>query len=223
MTLTVIVRAHRDGERAGLVEAQLRMLDEARVRGFHGAGDAEPAQLAVLGRFPQALLEAFVVRHHEAVFEVLAEVAAVVGVDQRGLERHRLLRDHVAAPQLRGIDAELARGEVDQRLQDIGGFRPAGAAIRAGEHGVGEGAVHLDVAGRECVGARQHADIVGRRTASAVGGIVGADVAVVLHADGEELAVLVECELGLGDVVAAVLVGEERLRCGRRSISPAAR
>ena len=34
----------------------------------------------------------------------------------------------------------------------------AGAAIGAGEHGVGEGTVHLDVAGRERIGAGQHAD-----------------------------------------------------------------
>ena len=69
--------------------------------------------------------------------------------------------------------------------------------------------VHLDVAGRKRIGAGEHADIVGRRTGAAVGGVIGADIGVVAHAEGEELAILVERELGLGDVVAAMLVGQE--------------
>ena len=40
--------------------------------------------------------------------------------------------------------------------------------------------------------------------------------AVVLHAHREELAVLVERELGVRDVVAAVRVGRGTTRCARR-------
>ena len=67
------------------------------------------------------------------MLQVLGEIAAVIGVDERRLVGHRLGRDRVAPAQLDAVDAELARGEIDHGLDHVGVLRPAGAAIRAGE------------------------------------------------------------------------------------------
>ncbi len=119
VALAVIMRAHGDGERTGRIEAQLGVLDQAGVRGLDGVGDADAAQLAAPSGLPPPRLEAAVVGKREAIVEVLSEIAAVVGVDQRGLVRHRLGGNGVAAAKFRAVDAELARGEIDQRLQHI--------------------------------------------------------------------------------------------------------
>ena len=131
-----------------------------------------PRSLPRLRRLASPRIEARIVRHGQAVVEVLGEVAAVVGVDQRGLVRHRVGRNGVAPAQLGRVDAELARGEIDHGLDHVGGFRPSGAAIVAGEHGVGEGGVHLDVAGRDRVGAaraRRYCWSAGRRCGRSCG------------------------------------------------------
>ncbi len=207
VALAVIVGADRERHRAGRVEANLGVLDQARIRGLDRARHAEPAQLAAAARLGAAGGEAGIVGEDQAILEVLAEVAAVVGVDQRRLVGHRLGRDHVAPAQLGAIDLELARGEIDHGLDHIGRLRPAGAAVGAGHHRVGQHRRRLGGDRRDHIGAGEHADVVGRRSGIAVGIVVGADVREVAHREGEEAAVRVERELGLGDVVAAMLVG----------------
>ncbi len=211
MALAVIMRAdqHRDG--AGRVEAQLGMLDQAGIRGLDRARDAEPAQKPALFRFGAPLREARIVGELHAVLEILAEVAAVVGVDQRGLVGHGGGRDHVAAPQLGAIDTQFARREIHHGLEHIGGLGAPGAAIGAGQHGVGQDAVDLDMRGRDHVGAGQHPDIVGRRAGAAVGMVIGAEIGVGAGTEADEFAVRIERELGLGDVVAAMLVRQQAL------------
>ncbi len=48
VALAVVVRAHRDGERAGRIEAQLGVLDQAGIGRLDRVGDADAAQLAAL-------------------------------------------------------------------------------------------------------------------------------------------------------------------------------
>ena len=50
VALAVVVRADRDGQRAGRIEADLGVLDQAGVRGLDRVGDADAAQLAALAR-----------------------------------------------------------------------------------------------------------------------------------------------------------------------------
>ena len=207
MALAVVVGADRDGHGAGRIEPDLGMLDQPGIGGLDGARHAEPAQLAAPARLGAAGGKAGIVRLDQAVLQVLAEVAAVIGVDQRRLVGHRSGRDHVAPAQLRAIDAELARGEIDHGLDHVGGLGPAGAAIGTGQHGVGEDRGDFGMDRGDHIGAREHADIVGGRAGIAVGIVVGADVGVVAHRKSEEASLVVEGELGIGDVVAAVLVG----------------
>ena len=223
VALSVVVGADRDGHGAGRIEPDLGMLDQPGIGGLDGARYAEPAQLAAPARLDAAGGKAGIVRLDQAILQVLAEIAAVIGVDQRRLVGHRGGRDHVAPAQFRGIDPELARGEVDHGLDHIGGLRAAGAAIGTGQHGVGEDRGDFGTDRGDHIGAREHADIVGGRAGIAVGIVIGADVGVVAHRKGEEAPVRVEGEFGLGDVVAAVLVRLDSPRCGRQSISPGGR
>ncbi len=181
VALAVVVGADRDGDGAGRIEADLRMLDQPGIGGLDGARQAEPAQLAAPARLGAAGGKAGIVRLDQAVLQVLAEVAAVIGVDQRRLIGHGLGRDHVAPAQFGAVDPELASGKIDHGLDHIGGLGPAGAAVGAGQHGVAEDRGDFGMDRRNHIRAREHADVVGGRAGIAVGIIVGADIGVVAH------------------------------------------
>ena len=76
-------------------------------------------------------------------------VAGVIGHDDRRLMRE--FRDEVALAQLSRIDAHLARGDLDQPLDDEGRLRPAGAAIGIDRHGVGVDRIDLAIDRRDVV------------------------------------------------------------------------
>ena len=214
-------RAGVDRHRAVGVHADLRGVGVDRgVRAaghLDRVGDAEATELAARARLGAALLEAGVLGDRQRQVHAAREVAAVVGEHQPGLERHRGGRDQVPAPQLDRIDAELARGDVDHALDRERRLGPAGAAIGAGGRGVGEHAGGLMVDGGRRVHAGHAADVVGAGPRAALGEI-GADVEVDRHAQRQELAVAIEGQLGGGDVVAAVLVGDEPLAPVRRPL-----
>ncbi len=193
-----------------------------------GVGEADAAQLAVLARLRAPLLEAGEVGELERHVHALLELAAVVGEGERGLERHGLGRNVVLPPQLRGVDTELVGGEIDQPLDHIGRLGAAVAAIGPHRIGVGEHRGHVGVHGRDAIDAGQRADIAGEGLHAGLQ--VGADAGDDMDAHAEKVAVLVERELGLGDVVAGLRVAQERLRArghpfhraAARSSTPAA-
>ncbi len=165
--------------------------------------------------FAAALLELGVVGERQRLVEDRREVAGVVGRADRGLVRDRLARNEIAPPQPDRIDAGDARRLVDEALQRVVRFRPPRAAIRSRRHRVGEHALHVDLDARD----RVHAGKAARE-------IVGLDVRAgraderahagdVLHAQRQEFALLVDGEFGLGDGVARLLIGKERLRARR--------
>ena len=82
------------------------------------------------------------VRLLQAGVHDLGELAGVVELAGRGLERHLLGRDEVLAPQLDRVDAQLVGRVVHQPLHAVDRFRPPGAAIGVDRHGVGEHALH---------------------------------------------------------------------------------
>ena len=125
-------------------------------RHLDGVGDAEPAG-ACRARAPRRAASRSPARSARAsARSMLAlELAAVVGEDEAGLERHRRGRDEVAAAQLDRVDPELARGHVDHALDRVRRLRPAGAAVGPGRRGVGEHAGGLDVDGGRGVHAGQ--------------------------------------------------------------------
>src|SRR5207244_8134983 len=77
VALAVVLRAGRDGQRSGRIEAQLGVLDQSEIGRSDRVGDANAAQLAALARFRAALGKAHVVGPGEAVVQVLSKIAAV--------------------------------------------------------------------------------------------------------------------------------------------------
>ena len=143
---------------------------------------------------------------------VLGELAAVIGEGEPGLERHGVRRNGVAPAQLHRIEAQLIGREIDQPLDHIGGFGTAVAAIGPHRIGMGEHGRDVGMQGRRPVDARERADIGDEGLAADLQ--IGAEIGDGLHAHGQEIAVAVERELGIGDVVARLRVAQEGLRAG---------
>src|SRR5262249_51499720 len=132
-------RAGKEGDRAGGVEADFRRLAAWRRGGaLDRVDDADAAQLAACLRLGAPRVEALDLRVMQRLVHAGFELAAIVSVDEAGLERHRARRNEVAAAQRDSVDSELARGAVDDALNDVAGFGPAGAAVRRGRTRVGE-------------------------------------------------------------------------------------
>ena len=155
--------------------------------------------------------EAGVVGDLEELVEGGVVVAAVVDDGERGLVGELLGLDEVAAAELGGVDAELARRLVDDALELVAALGAAGAAVGVDGHGVGEDRLDVHVGERGPVGAAGGwaVQVGGRHRGEEAE--VGAEVGVGLGAEGEEHAVLVEGELDLRRVVAALGVGDEGL------------
>ncbi len=139
----------------------------------------------------------------------LGEVAGIVALAGRGLERHGSRGDEVAPPELGRILAQLARGLVHQPLHQVDRLGPAGAAIGIHGRGVGQHALDpvdqvLDVIdpGQDL---ERRASRDERREQVDVGAHVGPGHD--LHAD--DLVVGIEAELGDRDVVAAHHIRQE--------------
>ena len=97
--------------------------------GFHIGRKADAAQLAVLaGRFTPCL-EAGPVRPPQAGVEMAGEIAGVVQTADRGAVGQLVGADEVALADLVASEPELNGAFVDQPLDEIGRFRPPGAAI----------------------------------------------------------------------------------------------
>ena len=177
--------------------------------GLDVGGEADAAQLAVAGALALALAEVLVVGHLQRLVERGGVVARVVHHDDRRLVRE--LPDEVLAAERRRILAELARRHLHQALDDEGRLRAARAAIGVDRRGVGVDAVDLAVDRRDVVLARQQRRVEIGRHAGREGREIGAEIGLGLHAQAEDLALVVDRHLGVGDVVAAMRVGEEGL------------
>ena len=136
-------------------------------------------------------------------------VADVIGEDDRRLMWK--LRDEVALAQLRGIDPELARPRLHQSLDHERRLRPPRSAIRVDRHGVGVDRVDLAIDVRDVVLAREQRRVQIGRHRRRKSRHVGAEIGDRPCPQAEDLAVAVERHFGVGDVVAAVRVGDERL------------
>ena len=179
------------------------------------AGDADAAIFLAPRRFALALVEIGVVGELQRLVDDAGEVAAVVGVADRRLERHRRRRNEILLAQPHRVHADDARGFLDHALEHVIRLRPPGAAIGRDRHPVAEIAGDSNVHLRDAVHAGQAArEIVGVDVDAGVGDI-GALVAQMAHAQGEELALVVERELRLADGVARLRVADEGLRTRR--------
>ena len=222
VSLAVGVRAgeHRHRSRgmhadlAGLEQPGARAERARDVGGRDAAGldvgrVAQPAQLAAPLGVLAARLEAGDVRDLQRLGERRLVVAGVV--EQRDRRLVGELLDEIAPADLGRVDLQLARGGFDEALDDVGGFRPARAAVRVHRRGVGEDRGDLAVDHRRRVLPREQRGVEDGRDAGGEGGEIGAHVRGGRDAHREELAVLVERQLRLRHVVAAVRVREEGL------------
>ncbi len=104
------------------------------------------------------------------------------------------------------IEAVLLRGFVDQPLDHIDHFRPAGAAVGRGRHGGREHGARADMRHRNAVAGGHQSDAFDQRH---VGAAMGADIAEIRGAQRQETAVGVERELGGYREIAAHIVADE--------------
>ena len=140
--------------------------------------------------------------HHVAL-----ELAAVVLEEEPGVVGHGRWRHQVAQAQFEGIEPEIARGDIDQPLDDVGGLRPAGTTIRRVGHRVGEdtGDAGLDVG--DLVDASDATDVVEEEQRPARE--IAADIDREIDLQGPEATVPVQAQLGVEGDVAAMVVGKE--------------
>ena len=224
VALAVAVGAGQDLDLAGVGEADLGTLPQAHARaeraddrrrgdaaGLDVAGDADAAQPAAPLGFRLAGREALVVGELERLIQRRLVVARVVHEGHRRLVREGVLRDEVLPAELGRVHPDLARRLVEQDLEQERGLGPAGAAVGVHRRGVGVVGLHVGVDRRRLVLAGQQRRVEVGRDAGAEGGHVGADVRLRVHPQRQDVALLVGRELGVGDVVAAVRVGEEGL------------
>ena len=209
--LALVLRSHQERGAAARREADLGELRLRAGRLLDRVHDGQPAEHAPFPCRLAAGRKTGDVGELQRLFHVLVERAAVVVAPERRAIRHRARRDDVPAAQLDAVHAELARGVVDEALDDVRRLRPPGAPVRRGGVGVGHHAEDLDVGGRKRVDADERRHVAERRQEIAIGRHVGADVGERAHAEPDEPAVGVERQLGVGDVVARVLVGGNRL------------
>src|SRR5262249_51237616 len=140
VALAVLVTAGEDFDRAGRIDADLRRFPQAHAAaegadslarrnpaGLDIGRQADAAQLAVARGFALALAEAVIVGDLQRLLERGVIVAGVVRHDHRRLMREAL--DEVLLAQVGGIDAQLARADLDQTLDDEGRLRAPGAAV----------------------------------------------------------------------------------------------
>src|SRR5215831_11441563 len=224
VALAVAVRAGEHGDASSRVNPHFCRLIETGARpkltGEHRRchctslnvrRDTDTAQLSLSRRLLPALFEAGIVRRLQRHFERGEIVAAVVDERHRRLIGVGVLGNEIAAAQLCRVDPHLARRRLDEALDDIAGLRPSGTAISVDWHRVREYALHLNVDGGGRVGSREQRAVAVGRDSRREAGEIGAEVGQCRDAQGEELAILVKRQFGMGEVVASLVVGSEAL------------
>ena len=175
-----------------------------------GAAVAPVDQLALHRRFgrPIDLIEAARERH--GVVAAVGLGSEVERLDGGEPVRHLGFRDQVAAAELDAIEAELARGDVEQPLAEEIGFIAPRPAIGSRRRLVGHHQGDVDTHVRNTVGPGQHLRDVARGGRT-VGADVGALVGVGLPAQREDGTVRLAGDLQLALGVAGVIGGGEML------------
>ena len=222
MALSVAVRARQDLDRADRIDAHLGRFPQADARaertdrlrrrdaaGLDIGGEADAAQLALGGGSGLARRKPLVVRERQRLVEGGRIVAGVVGHDDRRLMRERGYE--IVAPELGRIAAGLARRDLDEALDDEGRLRASGAAIGVDRRRRRCRRRRPRIDGRDVVLARQQRRVEIGRHRRGEGRKIAAEIGDRVHAQAGDLAVRVDRQLGVRDMVAAMRVGEEGL------------
>ena len=130
----------------------------------------------------------------------------------RRLVREGIGRDEIATPQLGRVHAELVGSEIDDPFNDKGRLRPTGAAIGIHRHGIGKHRLGLDIDRRGRIGPGEQRPVQISRDGGREGRQIGAHIGDRRHLECGELRVLIERQLDMRDMVAAMRVGHKALR-----------
>ena len=191
--------AERPGGRRGRSDAA----------GLDVAGETDAAELAVLRRFRLPRLDAGVVGGLQRLVEEPVIIAGIVFPEDRGLIGEVV--DEVLPAQFGGVDLQFAGRGFHQPLEHERRFRAAGTADGIDRDGVGVDRPDIDVDRRDDVLAGHQRPVEIGRDERREERHVGADIGDGVDLQTENPVVPVEGDLGGGDVIAAVGVGQERL------------
>ncbi len=139
----VFLIAHHEIDAVAL-ELDRGGLGETAAAALRVGRHADAAQLAALLALPAARLEARPVGLLHRGLHDLDELAGIEGELGRRRVGDRLLRNEIDLADAVRRHVHLARRRIDEPLDQVRGFRPAGAAIGAHRHRVGAHALHVD-------------------------------------------------------------------------------
>ncbi len=143
-------RADHDVDPALRMHGDVGALARIAAGGFEVTAKPDAAQPLALARLGAALLESLPIAELHRAIHHRAIGAVVVGDALRVLVGKRRRRNEIAPAQRDAIEAVLLRGFVDQPLDDVNDFRPAGAAIGRRAHRGRQHGARADVRDREC-------------------------------------------------------------------------
>ena len=197
--------ADDDAHPAIVIEADLRFIERNAERHFEIAGDAETEQPPTPLRGFAPRIEPGLIGRLQCHVERVGEIGDIDGHAQRRLVREA--GDEVLAPELDGIDTQIMRRHVHQALDQIGRFRPPGAAIGIDRHHVGEHRIDRHRHFRDRIVAARRDPARRGRHDGRVARKIGPHIGERPDAQGNEAAVRIEAEIGAGHMVAAVHFG----------------
>ena len=212
MALACRLRADDDVDAAFGLHFDAGLLARRADRGLDVIGKAEAKQLAALFGLAAARRKSFPVGDLHRPVHIFFVAAGIVDHADGIAVRHVLRAHEVFAPQLDAVDAETFGGLVDQPLDGVSHFGPAGTAVGIGRHRVGEDGDGAQRRRRDGIGARNKPRALAQRRQRHA---ARADIADIGRAHREEAAVGVERKLDFGDEIAALIIAQERFRARR--------
>src|ERR1051326_6961929 len=189
--LAVRARTRQHGDLAGALDAHRAALEASAAARLDERRDADAGELAALARRVALGDEPVVVGELYRLVERFFIVAGIVLDAGRRLIRKLFGSDEVLPPDLHPIDAQIARGLVDQPLDIEHRLRPARAAVGTGRNGIGEYRQHLDEDVWDLIAARRHRHHALRR-AGGVRAEIRAQVRDDAHLEAQHRAVALE-------------------------------
>ena len=212
MALAGVLRPNHDVDRfPAPVDDDFGTLARHAARAFDVIAEPDAATAPARARLDPALLEPVPVGEIERALHNLIIGAVVVGHAERIAVGLFGGADHVAPPQFDPVEAALARRQIDHAFDGIHRLRSASAAIGNRRRSIGHHRARRDPCDRHAVEAcHQLRALVERH----VGDGVRADIGDVCRAEREEIAGGVERQLRVDLEVAALVVGQEGIRCG---------
>ena len=213
MALSGRLRSDDDVDPARRQDGNGHAFDRGSDRAFDVIGNPDAGELAASLCAALSGLEAAPVRVDQCLFHVAAKVSGVVGQSHGAAKRHVGAADDVASADLGAVHRQFARGEIKHSLDEVICFRPSGAAIGRCRRCVGHDGMDAAMRCRNSVDGRQHPHGIRGRD---IGDGLRADGGIELDAQSQGLAAPIERQCHVGEIIASLIVGQERFRSRAR-------